>query len=159
MQVERRRHLRYKVKDNAFAIINSEPVRLVPILDIAMGGLGVYMNDDDQWLNKASKLEIMVADCSFYLENIPFEAISNFKAFPANVSNLLDGRRNSLMFGTLTPSQKSELKYFIRSYTQGGTFRQVMQRFSKLLHPSSEHKHSGPSCNTSIWQNLHRPTV
>ena len=159
MQIERRKHPRYKVKDNAFAIINSEPVRLAPILDIAMGGLGVLMNGDGQWLNQASKLEIMVADCSFYLENIPFEAIFNFKAFPANVSNLLDGRRCSLMFGSLTPSQKSELKYFIRNYTQGGTIRQMMQRFSKALHPFREHKHSEPSCNTGIWQNLHRPTV
>ena len=159
MQVERRRHPRYKVKDNAFAIINTEPVRLVPILDIAMGGLGIYMNGDDPWLNKASKLEIMVADCSFYLENIPFEAISNFKALPANVSKLPGGRRCSLIFGSLTPSQKSELKYFIRSYTQGGAFRQVMQRFSKVLHPFREHNHSGPSCNTRIWQNLHRPSV
>jgi len=159
MQVERRRHLRYKVKDNAFAIINSEPVRLVPILDIAIGGLGVSMNGDDLWLNKASKLEIMVADCSFYLENIPFETISNFKAFPANVSNLPGGRHGSLKFGSLTPSQKSELKYFIRNYTQGGTIRQVMQRFSKVLHPFREHKHSGSSGNTGIWQNLHRPPI
>jgi hypothetical protein len=65
------------------------------------------MNGDGQWLNQASKLEIMVADCSFYLENIPFKAISSFKAFPANVSNLPGGRRGSLIFGSLTPSQKS----------------------------------------------------
>jgi hypothetical protein len=159
MQIERRRHQRFKVKDNAYAIINSEPVRLVPILDIAIGGLGVYMNDGDHWLNQASKLEIMVADCSFYLENIPFESISNFKAFPANVSNLLNGRRCSLKFGTLTPGQKSELKYFFRSYTQGGKIWQVIQRVSNVLHPFREHKHSGPSCNTGIWQNFHRPTL
>ncbi len=159
MQVERRRHPRYKVKNNAFAIINPEPVRLVPILDIAMGGVGVYVNDSDQWLNKASKLEIMVADCSFYLENLPFESISDFKAFPANSSNLLDGRRCSLKFGTLTPSQKSKLKYFIRNYAQGGTIWQVRRKFSKLLHPFRAHKHSGQSCNTGIWQNFHRPTI
>ena len=159
MQVERRRHPRFKVNDNAFAVLNPEPVRLVPILDIGLGGIGIYLNDQNQWPDNASKLEIMVADCSFYLENIPFEAISNFKALPANVSKLPGGRRCSLIFGSLSPSQKSELKYFIRSYTQGGAFRQVMQRFSKVLHPFREHNHSGPSCNTRIWQNLHRPSV
>jgi hypothetical protein len=159
MQVERRRQQRFKIKDNAFAIINLEPVRLVPILDIAMGGVGVYVNGRDQWLNEASKLEIMVADCSFYLENLPFESISDFKAFPANPSNLLDGRHCSLKFGTLTPSQKSELKYFIRNYAQGGTIWQVMHKFSKVLHPLRVHKHSGPSCNIGIWQNWHRPTI
>jgi len=159
MQVERRRQQRYKIKDNAFAIINPEPVRLVPILDIAMGGVGVYVNDKDQWLNEASKLEIMVADCSFYLENLPFVSISDFKAFPANSSNLLDGRRYSLKFGTLTPGQQSELKYFIRHYAQEGTIWQVMQRFSKLLHPLRDHKHSGARCRTDFWQNLHRPSI
>jgi hypothetical protein len=159
MQVERRRHQRYKIKDNAFAIINPEPVRLVPILDIAMGGVGVYVNDREQWLIEASKLEIMVADCSFYLANLPFESIANFNAFPAKPSNLIDGRRCSLKFSTLTLSQKTELKYFIRNYAQRGTLWQVVQKFSKMLHPSRTQKHSGPSCNTGIWQNAHRPTV
>ncbi|CAB1060451.1 hypothetical protein D1BOALGB6SA_5217 [Olavius sp. associated proteobacterium Delta 1] len=159
MQIERRKHQRYKVKDNAFAIINPEPVRLVPILDVAMEGVGVYVNNEDQWLNKASKLEIMVADCSFYLENLSFESISDFNALPANPSNLFDGRRCSLKFGTLTLSQKSELKYFIRNYAQGGTLWQVMQKFSNVWHPFRAHKHSGPRCNSVVWQNFHRPTV
>jgi len=159
MQVERRRHQRYKIKDNAFAIINPEPVRLVPILDIALDGVGVYVNNEDHWLNKVSKLEIMVADCSFYLENLPVESISNFKAFPANPSHLIDGRRCSLKFGSLTLNQKTELKYFIRNYAQMGILWQVMQKFSKVLHPFRAQNHSAPSCNTGIWQNLHRPTV
>ena len=91
MQVERRMNQRYTVKDNAFAIINPEPVRLVPILDIALGGVGVYVNTEDHWLNKVSTLEIMGADCSFYLVNLPVASISNFKAFPANPSHLIDG--------------------------------------------------------------------
>jgi len=159
VQVERRRHPRYKVKDSAFAIISPEPVRLVPIIDIAMEGIGVYANNPDQWLIEPSKLEIMVADCSFYLENIPFEFIASFNALPANVPNLLEGRRYSLKFGTLTAGQKSELKYFIRNYTQGDTIRQIMQRFSRLLHPLRDDNHSSARCRTGIWQNLHRPTM
>ena len=159
MQVERRKNQRYNVKDSAFVIINPEPVRLVPILDIALGGVGVYVNNEDHWLNKVSKLEIMVADCSFYLANLPVESISNFKAFPANPSYPIDGRRCSLKFGSLTLSQKTELKYFIRNYAQMGILWQVMQKFSKVLHPFRAQNHSAPSCNTGIWQNLQRPTV
>jgi len=159
MQVERRMHPRYQIKGNAFAIINPEPVRLVPILDIAMGGAGVYVNNEDQWLNTSSKLEIMVADCSFYLANIAFDSISDCRAFPANPSNLIDGRRCSIRFGTLTPSQKSELKFFIRNHTQRGMLWQLYQTFSKLLHAGSAQKHSTPSCNPGLWQNLHGPTV
>ena len=159
MQVERRKHPRYNVKKNAFAIVNPEPVRLVPILDIAMGGAGIYVNNEDQWQNQSSTLEIMVADCSFYLANIPFDFIASCKAFPANPSNLADGRRCSIKFGTLTHSQKSELKYFIRTHTQRGLLWQVMHRFTNGLLPAAAHKHSAPSCNPGLWQNLHGPTV
>ena len=124
-----------------------------------MGGVGIYMNNEDQWLNRVSKLEIMVSDCSFYLANLSFEYISSFKAFPANPSNLINGRRCSLKFGTVTLSQKSELKYFIRNYVQRGALWQAMQKFSKVLQPFRAQKHSAPSCNTGIWQNLHRPTI
>lgn len=159
MQVERRRNIRYPVHDNAFAIINPEPVKLVPILDVAMDGIGVYVNSEDKWLDKASMLEIMVADCSFYLQHIPFESVFDAKAFPKNQSNLLDGRRCSLRFGKLMSSQKTELQYFIRNYTQASPVWQVVQKFSKMLQPFRANKHSAPSCNTGIWQNLHRPTV
>jgi hypothetical protein len=159
MQGERRKLQRYRVKDNAFAIINPEPVRLVPILDIAMGGLGVYVDTEDQWLNNASKLEIMVADCSFYLQNIPFEFISDFKAFPASPSTLMNGRRRGLKFGALTVSQKAELKHFIRHYTQSGTFWQIVRKLSKALRPNGANKHTGSACNTSIWQSAQRPMV
>jgi len=159
MQVERKKYQQYTVNDNAFAILNPEPVRLVPILDIALGGVGVYVNNEDHWLDKVSTLEIMMADCSFYLENLPVESISDLNAFPANHSHLIDGRRCGLKFGSLTPSQKTELKYFIRNYAQMGILWQVMQKFSKVLHPFSAQNHSAPSCNTAIWQNLHRPTV
>ena len=159
MQIERRKNERYQVNDDAFAIINPEPVKLVPILDIAMDGIGVYVNNEERWLKAATKIEIMVADCSFYMENIPFESIDDSKMFPADASNLLDGRRCSLKFGKLTPSQKSELKYFIRNYTQRGTFRRVIQKFTKMRQTFKADKHRALSCNTGIWQNLQRPTA
>lgn len=158
MPEERRRQPRYKVKDNAFAVINTEPVKLVQILDIAMGGLGVYVNEAALGRKESSKLEIMVADCSFYMENLPFEVISNSKAFPARPSNLIDGQRLSLQFGKLMPRQQSQLKYFIRNYTEGRMILQLVQRLNKLFHLFRSPKYAEQSCSTGIWQELHRPT-
>jgi len=155
MQAEKRKHRRFRVKENAFAVINQDPVRLVPILDIAMGGIGIYVNDEAKWMNDSQKLEIMVADCSFYLDSIPFEIISNFRAFPGDASNMLDGRRYSLKFGNLRPAQKARLKYFIRNYTHGGSKFQFLRKFSKLLHPTWTNKYAEQSCNLGIWQGLH----
>ena len=159
MAVERRQQPRYRVKDSAFAVLNDDPVKLAPILDIAMGGLGVYVNEGNLRTKESSKLEIMLADCSFYMENLPFELISNFKAFPAHPANLLDGRRFSLKFGKLIPRQQSQLKYFIRNYTEGRVMFQLLHRLNQLIHPFRTPKYAGESCSTGIWQGLHRPTV
>ena len=159
MQVERRKIRRFQVKDNGFAVINPDPVKLVPIIDISLGGLGFYFNDSEEGLNKSSNLEIMVADCSFYMEKIPFEVVSNSRAFPTKSTSLLDGRRYSLKFGHLQSNQKSQLKYFIRNYTEGGLILQFQQKINKLLHPIWASKYSSDSCKTGIWQDLHRPTL
>ena len=150
MQTEQRKHRRFKVKENAFAVFNQDPVRLVPILDIAMGGLGIYVNDGAKWMNDSQKLEIMVADCSFYLDSIPFEIISNFKAFTGDASNILDSRRYSLKFGNLRPVQKSRLKYFMRNYARGSSKLKILRRFSDLLHPIWSNHYSGQSCSLGI---------
>ena len=155
MQAERRKHRRFRVKDNAFAVINPDPVKMVPIVDIAMGGLGIYVDNGAKWMNDCPKLEIMVADCSFYLDNLPFEIISNVKTFPWDASDMPDGRRISLKFGNLRPVQKSRLKYFMRNYTRGGSKLQLLQRFSNLLHPTWPNSYSEQSCNFRIRQGLH----
>ena len=159
MHVERREHRRFRVKNNAFTVKNPDPVKLVPILDIGMGGLGFYLDNGAQWLEESSKLEIMVADCSFYLENVPFQIISNLKVFPADAPNLFDGRRYGLKFGNLRPGQKSRLKYFLRNYTERSTILQFLQNFSKLLHPIWANKYSSYSCRTRVWQGLQRPML
>jgi hypothetical protein len=152
MQAERRKQRRFKVKDNTFAVINPDPVKMVPIVDIAMGGMGIYVDNRAKWMSDSSKLEIMAADCSFYLDNLPFELITNFKAFPWDVSNTLDGRRYSLKFGNLRPAQKSRLKYFMRNYTRGRS--NLLQKISNLLHPTWTNSYSDQSCSLGIRQGL-----
>ena len=158
MQVERREFQRYPVNDNAYAIINPDPVKVVPILDVSTGGLGVYVDDNGKLLGTSSKLEILVADCSFHLEKIPFEIIFRRIAFPADTSNSLAGQRCSLKFGSLMPRQKSQLKYFIRNYTEGSFALQIMQKFSKLFQPLWADKYSAKGCSPGIWQSLQHPT-
>jgi c-di-GMP-binding flagellar brake protein YcgR len=156
MQPERRRHRRYRVKDNAFAVIDPEPVKVVPIIDIGMGGLSIYLDDGARGLDTLSKLEIMVADCSFYLEKVPFQIVAKSGAFSNHNANLMNGRRCGIRFGNLRPVQKSHLKYFIRRYTEKGSFSQVISSFSRLLDPIRAPKPSIQSCNNRVWQSLHR---
>jgi hypothetical protein len=155
MPIERRKHRRFQVKDSAFTVINSDPVKVVRFIVIGMGGLGIYLDDGARWLDTSSKLEIMVADCSFYLEKLPFQIVANVRAFPDN-TNLMDGRRYGIKFGNLRPAQKAQLKYFMRNYTQGGLILQFQQKINELLHPIWASKYASDSCKTGIWQGLHR---
>ena len=159
MKVERRKNRRFQVKDKCFTVINPDPVKLVPIIDISLGGLGFYFNDNEDWLNTTSKLEIMAADCSFYMEKLPFAVVSKSRAFPTQSTSLLDGRRYSLKFGHLQPNQKSQLKYFIRNYTEGRYILQFQQKISKLLQPIRANKHTSDSCKPGIWQSLRRSSL
>lgn len=156
MNVERRKTRRFQVKDKCFAVINPDPVKLVPIIDISQGGLGFYLNDQEDWLRDMPKLEIMVADCSFYLEKLPFSVVSNAKAFPNQSTSLLDGRRYGLKFGHLQPNQKTRLKYFIRNYTESGYIRQVQQKITQMLHSTRAPEPASDSCKAGLWQDFHR---
>ena len=158
MANERRKYPRYRVNDNAFALINSEPVKLFRILDIAMGGLGIYVNDTAQWKDDSARLEIMAADCSFYMENLPYELTSDSRALLERPSNPIDGRRVSLRFGKLMNRQQVQLKYFIRNYTEGRVMLQLLQRLNKMLHPFRTPRYAAQNCNTGMLQGLHRPT-
>ena len=158
MANERRKYPRYRVNNDAFALINSEPVKLFRILDIAMGGLGIYVNDTAQWKDDSARLEIMAADCSFYMENLPYELTSDSRALLERPSNPIDGRRVSLRFGKLMNRQQVQLKYFIRNYTEGRVMLQLLQRLNKMLHPFRTPRYAAQNCNTGMLQGLHRPT-
>ena len=155
MEAERRKHRRFQVKDKAFSVLHTNPVKLVPIIDIGIGGIGLYVNDGAGWLNESSKLEILVADCSFFLDNLPFKVVSNFKPFPEHSASLIDGRRYSLKFCNLSSGQKASLKHFIRTYSEGGMILRVLQKLYRFIRPIRSQRHTKKSCDTRIWQSLH----
>lgn len=155
MQVEQRKNRRFQVMDG-FAVINPDPVKLVPIIDVSLGGLGFYYNHNEEWLKKSSKLEIMVADCSFHMEKLPFNIISNTRLFPTKSASLMDGRRYSLKFGNLLPNQHSQLKYFVRNYTKGGLTQLFVRNLNKMMFRIRANKDSGAICH-GILQSSQSP--
>ena len=150
MQVERRKKQRFQVKDSGFAVINPDPVKLVPIIDISLGGLGFYDNDHADWPNRSCKLEIMVADCSFYLENLPFKIISSIRLFPDESANLMEGHRYGLEFGNLETNQQSRLEYFIRNYTVGNLTPQFVRTLKNVMYRLRAPRSSAAACHSIL---------
>jgi len=156
MQGERRKNHRYTIRDKAFALIGSESVKMMPIIDIGIGGLGVCA--DDAWQIKASQLEILVKDCSFYLDRIPFKAILNFPAACSSPFHSAQNNRCGVEFGKLMPSQISKLRYFIRNYTRRSATPSVVGRFYDHLHLWWSKKHTAQTCE-NIWRSYQHPSL
>ena len=156
MQGERRKNQRYTIRDKAFAVIGSDSVKMLPIIDIGIGGLGICADDARQI--KSSNLEILVDDCSFYLDRIPFKTISNFAAACSSPFHSAQNYRFGLEFGKLMPSQIFKLRYFIRNYTRGGATPTIVGKFYDQLHHLWSKKHMVQTCQ-NIWRSHQHHSV
>lgn len=155
MHTERRRYPRFKVRDNAFAVFQPEPVKLTPIVDIGLGGLAIGVNGiytGDKWLKGASSLEILVDDCSFYLDNLDYERLPEFRSVPSNTATPFQSICG-LKFINLMPSQQYQLKSFIRKYTTGGMTPKFIRKLNRHLHQFLYKKDYGAACRNISLQN------
>ena len=154
--MERRKHLRFRVKDKAYALLKGDPIRPVPIIDASPDGLGIGQLEDDFQLTDPSKLEIMLVDCSFFLENLPFTLISSLRHAHPNVDQIPPVRYHGVQFKNLMSNQKHQLKYFIRNYTTGGLTPQFLKTMNKMWHQIWANPKLEQSCYR-ILNSLQRP--
>jgi hypothetical protein len=115
-QVERRKHKRSKVQDDAFVLLKSDDTRLGSLMDITMNGLGFHYIGREDALSELAQLGILLPDDHFYLFKVPCKIISDLKLYK-NHPSPISMRRCGVQFGELTRSQISQLQYFIQNYT------------------------------------------
>ena len=113
---ERRRHIRYRIKEETFAFLGVETGTLV---DISRGGLcvqcAVLAND----AVLPAHLDLFVAKPHFYLPSLPFTLIGETLTIPASLFSSLSIKRFSLEFGMLSDEQRNEIDRFITGNTVG----------------------------------------
>ena len=120
--VERRKHERFQAEDGALAVLRRpwpHPTTLGQIIDISMGGLAFRYIAGEERSHEPSELEILSGDCSFRLDKIPFETISDFKIANEAPFKFIEMRRSGVQFGELRPEQMSQLEYFIQNHAIG----------------------------------------
>ena len=142
-RVERRIHKRFQVKKNAFAIvrskrthpiqiedmslgeiafavIKSDPYKLGKIKDLSMSGLAFcYLDNGKRATDESFRLDLLLADCGFYLEDLPFKTVSDFKLNDDFPLSSIKTRQLGVRFKDMTHSQVSKLKYLIHHHTVG----------------------------------------
>jgi hypothetical protein len=116
--VERRKHERFRVKDDAFVILRlQDSVLLGELIDISSEGLTLHYIAGEEPSNGTFKLNISLLDHDFCLTKVPFETITDCAmAVPLGC---IPSRRRGVQFGELTDNQAVQLKYLIENYTSG----------------------------------------
>ena len=158
MAIERRKHPRYCVRDNAFAVIGPEPVTLVPIVDISLGGLGIGVNGinlGDGGLDVPSKLEIVIDDGCFYMDKLPYQLLTRYRSFFGNAVGSFQNIYG-VKFEDLMSSQQTQLRYFIRNHARGGMTPKFIRKLNRHFHQMIGKRDLASSCQTA-W--LQRPSL
>ena len=134
--IERRKHLRFKVKRGAVAAMittssaNEEQAEDIPmneesiatiqmgqITNISKGGLGFrYFYGEDEH-NKLFDLDIFSVQDSFYLKKVPVNTVWVSHEVSNPSLSLLESQHRGLQFEELTPHQIFQLDFFLRNYT------------------------------------------
>ena len=138
-RIESRYHNRYQLTDDAFALIrpistgplkiygksmgciacavfNAKPVKLGKIDNISMGGLMFHHADCEEQSNQALVLDILLADCGFYLSDMSFKTITDVVIPDEVFSDAIEIRQVRLQFQQLNTIQQARLKNFIMNH-------------------------------------------
>ena len=116
---DKRKHIRYRVKDHVYVSLRSETEEEVgQILDISKGGLSLHYLETFEKKREYTDLGIF-SSMELAVERIAFRSVSDIKL--AGEPKLSDPnlKRYSLQFEDLTPEQETKLDYFISNYTLG----------------------------------------
>jgi hypothetical protein len=97
----------------ACAVFNAKPAKLGKIDNISMGGLMFHHADSKAPFSQALVLDILLADCGFYLANIPFKIITDVVIPDEVASDAIEIRQVRLQFQQLNTVQQARLNDFI----------------------------------------------
>lgn len=119
-RAEKRKYTRFLVKNVTFAVIKSGGEEdMGQLLDISRGGLSMRYYIGSKKLKDPHELDIVLADNTFELNDVGCVAVSNFELTDNLKSKYFREGRYGFKFKNLTDYQKSELDYFLITFSAG----------------------------------------
>ncbi|MBW1836873.1 MAG: PilZ domain-containing protein [Deltaproteobacteria bacterium] len=119
-EIDKRKHIRYWVKDHILVNLKSESKsNHGQLLDISKGGLAFYYFANAKKPKNYSELGIFPSNDDFAIARIPCKTVSDTKMINESPFGTKILRRHSIRFENLTPAQKIKMDYFLRNYTLG----------------------------------------
>jgi serine/threonine protein kinase len=137
--IEHRQHKRFKVKEDAFAMVMSahakleqikdmsmddieqavleaQPAQMGQIVNISKGGLAFRYIDNQEVSKDLFNLDILFACDAFHLQDIPYKKISDLDTVGTSSIGIFKMKQQGVQFGKMMPGQISQLDYFIQNH-------------------------------------------
>jgi hypothetical protein len=112
--LKQRKNRRFKVQDRVFVVFGPLLHKAKPVIDISMSGLS-YL-DGENPPTRSYGLNILAEDSLYFEDKIPF--IPVWKSETTDLPDNSDKKnRCAVKFQSLTLTQRSKLKNFIRAHT------------------------------------------
>ena len=107
---ERRRHKRFRVKNDALVFLGKDTGT---ILDISTGGLSVHYAVFEKKDPLPHHLDIFFVHSRFYLPNLPVVLVDEAQTLPSPIFSSFQVKRLRMKFGPLSSEQQARLEEFI----------------------------------------------
>ena len=122
MTIERRKHTRFLTKDNAFAAIRNDLMKVGKINDISISGLGFSFLSEYTQIDSAdhhTHADIFCSKNGFHLSKVACRIVYEIPDPSPDKGYLVRMSRCGLQFEEINRSQSEQLKLFIENYTTG----------------------------------------
>lgn len=123
MATERRRYVRYRVRDKSFAALGRDYTKVGKILNIGMGGVAFEYIAGPQHAPGDSFVNLFTTETSFHINDIPCKVVHDDEVRAPNSrgqrASMLITRRCGVCFHSVSESQIKELQNFIRMNSVG----------------------------------------
>ncbi len=115
--IERRKNIRYKVVEGAYAAISPGSHRLGQILDISMGGISFKYIDNINYQESRTQQEdsIFLSSIGCYVGDLPFKTIGDYEVSDNTSFNSLKARKRHVQFTELNFKQLYDLDHFLQN--------------------------------------------
>ena len=122
MTIERRKDSRFLTKENSFAALRNDVMKVGKINDISKSGLGFSFLSEFTQVDSAdhhTHVDIFCSNTGFHLSKVACRIVYKTPDASPDKGFLVRMSRCGLQFGEITRSQSEQLKLFMENYTTG----------------------------------------
>jgi hypothetical protein len=114
--MEKRKFIRFRTQDNAFAALRGDFTKVGKIYDISLNGLAFRYLAEEIPEEEFTQVDIFLTNNGFHLSGVPCTMVYNLKE-STSTSLSISAYRCGLSFNSLNEEVQNKLNFFLNKYT------------------------------------------